>query len=108
MPGVPFSNMEAEWRVPSVRRAYGYLGRRVRFIQYDGRGTGHSQRDVDDFSLDAMLGDLEAVTNAAGVKRYALLGFYHSCLAAIAAAARLPSEVTASSCSVGRPAAGPP
>lgn len=93
MPGVPFSNLAAEWRIPLLREAYERLAQDVRLIQYDGRGSGHSQRDVDDFSLEAMLRDLEAVVAAAGLIRYTLLGFYHSCTTAIAAAARHPEQV---------------
>jgi len=94
MPGVPFSDAIAEWQIPVLRRAFERLAGSVRLIQYDGRGTGHSQRDVSDLSLEAMLRDLEAVLAAAGVRRYALLGYYASCLPAIAAAARGPNEVT--------------
>jgi len=94
MPGVPFSDAVAEWRIPVLRRAFERLAGSVRLIQYDGRGTGHSQRDVSDLSLDAMVRDLEAVLLAAGARRYALLGYYASCLPAIAAAARNPSDVT--------------
>jgi DNA-binding NarL/FixJ family response regulator len=94
MPGVPFSNREAEWQIPVLQRAYAGLTRDLRLIQYDGRGTGQSQRDVSDLSLDAMLLDLDAVVRAAGLRRYALLGFYHSVTFAIAAAARWPESVT--------------
>jgi len=60
LPGVPFSNFEAEWRSPTLREAYGELGRDLRFIQFDGRGTGRSQRDVSDLGLAAMLRDIDA------------------------------------------------
>jgi DNA-binding CsgD family transcriptional regulator/pimeloyl-ACP methyl ester carboxylesterase len=94
MPGVPFSNRAAEWRIAVLREAFVGLARNLRLIQYDGRGTGHSQRDIDDRSLDAMLRDLEAVIEAAGVRRYALLGFYASVPFAIAAAARRPDDAS--------------
>jgi pimeloyl-ACP methyl ester carboxylesterase/DNA-binding CsgD family transcriptional regulator len=93
LPGVPFSNIEAEWRVPVLRRTFTALGDRIRFIQYDGRGTGRSQRDVADLSLDAYLGDLDAVIEAAGVDQVVLLGFYASAPHAIAWAARHPERV---------------
>lgn len=93
MPGVPFSNMEGEWRIPVLRRAFETLGREVRLIQYDGRGTGRSQRDVTDLSLDGFVRDLDAVVAAAGVDRVVLLGFYHSVTHAIAWAARHPERV---------------
>jgi DNA-binding NarL/FixJ family response regulator len=93
LPGVPFSNVEGEWRIPALRDAYGQLGREVRLIQYDGRGTGRSQRDVTDLSLDAYVRDLDAVVEAAVVERVVLLGFYHSVTHAIAWAARHPDRV---------------
>ena len=90
LPGFPFSNLAGEWRIPAAHEAFERLARDVRLIQYDGRGTGHSQRDVTDFSLDAMLGDLDAVVGAAGLAaaQVSLLGFYASVPTAIAYAAR--------------------
>jgi pimeloyl-ACP methyl ester carboxylesterase/DNA-binding CsgD family transcriptional regulator len=94
LPGVPFSNLEGEWRIPALRHAFEGLARDLRFIQYDGRGTGRSQRAVSDLSLEAMLGDLDAVVAAAGLERFALLGFYHSVTQAIPYAARHADRVT--------------
>jgi pimeloyl-ACP methyl ester carboxylesterase/DNA-binding CsgD family transcriptional regulator len=94
LPGVPFSNLEGEWRIPVLRRAFERLGRDLRFVQYDGRGTGRSQRTVSDLSLEAMLGDLDAVVAATGLERFALLGFYHSVTHAIPYAARHPDRVS--------------
>ena len=93
LPGVPFSNTEGEWRIPVLRRAFTRLDEQVRLIQYDGRGTGRSQRDVSDLSLEAYLLDLDAVVEAAGVDQVVLLGFYHSATHAIAWAARHPERV---------------
>ena len=75
-----------------LRRGLEGLAGRVRLIQYDGRGTGRSQRDVTDLSLDAHLRDLDAVLDAAGVRDVVLLGFYHSVITAIAWAARHPDR----------------
>jgi pimeloyl-ACP methyl ester carboxylesterase/DNA-binding CsgD family transcriptional regulator len=94
LPGAPFSNLEAEWRIPVLRRAYNGLARQLRFIQFDSRGTGRSQRDVSDLSLAAMLRDLDAVVRAADLRRFALLGFYSSVTHAIAYAARHPDRVS--------------
>jgi pimeloyl-ACP methyl ester carboxylesterase/DNA-binding CsgD family transcriptional regulator len=93
LPGVPFSNVEGEWRIPILRDAYGQLGRELRLVQYDGRGTGRSQRDVSDLSLEAYVRDLDAVVEAAAVDEVVLLGFYHSVTHAIAWAARHPERV---------------
>jgi DNA-binding CsgD family transcriptional regulator/pimeloyl-ACP methyl ester carboxylesterase len=92
MPGVPLSNFEAEWRIPVTRRALERLAQRVRLIQYDGRGTGRSQRDVTDLSLEAHLSDLDAVVKAAGAGEVVLFGFYHSVITAIAWAAAHPDR----------------
>lgn len=93
LPGVPFSNLEAEWRIPVLRQAYSRLTQRVRMIQFDGRGTGRSQREVSDLSLEAHLRDIDAVVDAADVSETVLLGFYHSATLAIAWAARHPERV---------------
>ena len=94
LPGVPFGDFAAEWRIPVLRRAYLGLADAVRLVQFDTRGSGHSQRDVPDLSFDAMLLDLDAVLGAAGVDRCVILGFYHSCLHAVAYAARHPERVS--------------
>ena len=88
LPAAPFSNTAAEWSIPVLRRAFERLATRVRLIQFDARGTGRSQRDVTDLSLDAMLRDLEAVVGAAGVERYAIFGSYSAVTHAIAARPR--------------------
>jgi pimeloyl-ACP methyl ester carboxylesterase/DNA-binding CsgD family transcriptional regulator len=93
LPGVPLSNVEAEWRIPVLRGAFTALGQQLRLIQFDGRGTGRSQRDVTDVSLEANLRDIDAVVEAAGVDQCVLLGFYSSSTHAIAWAARHPDRV---------------
>ncbi len=90
---MPFSNMRAEWRIPVVAGAFDRLAAGVRFVQLDGRGTGSSQRDVTDLSLDAMLRDIDAVLDAERVGRVVLIGFYHSVTFALAWAARHPSRI---------------
>jgi pimeloyl-ACP methyl ester carboxylesterase len=94
LPPMPLSNVFGQWRVPRFRDAYERLGEHVRLLIYDGRGTGHSQRDVDDFSLEAMLRDLDAVVDHAALDTVALLGYYSSAVTAIAYAARHPERVT--------------
>ncbi len=46
-----------------------------RVVRYDGRGTGSSQRDVTDFSLDARVRDLRSVVDQLGIERFVLCGF---------------------------------
>ncbi len=93
VPTVPLSNMVAELRIPFVAEASRQLARRLRVIRYDGRGTGRSQRDVTDLSPAAMLLDLEAVADAAGLGRFAILGTYHASTIALDWAARHSGRV---------------
>jgi pimeloyl-ACP methyl ester carboxylesterase len=84
VPWVPFSNLRMEWQNPLLGSAFEQLARRLTLVHYDGRGTGHSQRDVTDLSLEAMVSDLEAVIDRAGLAQVSLLGQYNSCPHAIA------------------------
>ena len=93
VPWVPFSNLRMEWQNTFLNGIFEQLARRLTLIHYDGRGTGHSQRDVTDLSLDAMVADLEAVVDRAGAAQVSLLGQYNSCPHAIAYAARHPERV---------------
>ena len=95
VPSVPFSSLRMEWQDPLLRPAFEKLARRLSVIHYDGRGTGHSQRDVSDLSLEAMVSDLEAVADRAGLAEVSLVGQYNSCSHAIAYAARHPGRVRA-------------
>src|SRR5215471_17918203 len=93
VPWVPFSNLRMEWQNPRLNRVFEQLAQRLTLVHYDGRGTGHSQRDVTDLSLEAMVSDLEAVIDQAGLAEVSLLGQYNSCPHAIAYAARHPERV---------------
>ncbi len=93
VPWVPFSNLRMEWQNTFLRGIFEQLAQRLTLIHYDGRGTGHSQRDVTDLSPDAMVADLEAVADRAGAAQVSLLGQYNSCPHAIAYAARHPERV---------------
>jgi pimeloyl-ACP methyl ester carboxylesterase/DNA-binding CsgD family transcriptional regulator len=63
-------------------------------LRYDERGCGLSDRDVEDVSLEARLGDLESVIDAAEMGRVALLGISQGGPLAIAFAARHPERVS--------------
>src|SRR5918995_5219848 len=93
MPTGLLSNLLAQRRIPSVARAYERLAQHMRVVLYDGRGTGSSQRDVDDVGLEGMVRDLEAVIEHARLETFALLGYYFTASAAIAYAERNPDRV---------------
>jgi DNA-binding CsgD family transcriptional regulator/pimeloyl-ACP methyl ester carboxylesterase len=92
-PWVPFSNVSQGSANPLLQAFHEELGRRLEVIQYDGRGTGRSQRDVTDLSLDAMVADLEAVVDLAAEGKVHLLGQYTAVPHVLAYAARHPSRV---------------
>jgi pimeloyl-ACP methyl ester carboxylesterase/DNA-binding CsgD family transcriptional regulator len=70
------------------------LARDFTFVRYDQRGSGLSDRHVNDISAGAWLADLETVADAAGLKRFALLGMSQGAAIAIEYAVRHPERVT--------------
>jgi len=71
LPTIPWSNIQAEFSHFGFHPA---LAASFRLLRYDVRGAGLSQRDVTDFSLDALQLDLDAVLTRAGVDRVSLYG----------------------------------
>lgn len=67
---------------------------RHRFVRYDGRGFGLSDRDVEDFSLGARVSDLEAVVDAVGLEKFAILAASSGGPIAIAFAAKHPDRIS--------------
>jgi pimeloyl-ACP methyl ester carboxylesterase len=76
------------WR-PLVER----LARHRRLVRYE-RGCGLSDWEVDEFSVDALVRDLEAVVDAAGLERFPLLGLSQGGPIVVAYAARHPERVS--------------
>ncbi len=94
MPSLPLGNFVGEWQVPVHRDAYQRIADDLRLIQYDSRGSGHSQRDVSNITPEAMLRDLDAVADAAGVERFALFGMYLASTYAISYTLAHPERVS--------------
>ena len=69
------------------------LAREGEVVRYDQRGCGLSEREVANCSLEAMVGDLEAVADAAGLGRFVLLGASQGGAIAIRYAALHPERV---------------
>ena len=67
------SHLQHDWQSPVWRHFLRDLGQVATVIRYDERGHGLSDRDVDDFSLEARIGDLEAVVEHSGVDRFAVM-----------------------------------
>jgi pimeloyl-ACP methyl ester carboxylesterase len=66
------THLEHDWHSPIWRPFLGELGNSFTVIRYDQRGNGLSDRDPEDLSLPAFVGDLEAVIDAAGLDRFAI------------------------------------
>jgi DNA-binding NarL/FixJ family response regulator len=94
LPPFPFSHLEAGWGLDGQRQWYERLARGAQVALYDARGTGLSDRDRAEFTLDAMTRDLEAVVNRLGWERFALCGFFNAVPVAIDYTARHPEVVT--------------
>ena len=67
-------HLELDWSTDFFRAFWEALAERYRIIRYDRRGTGLSDRKIEDYSIDAQTGDLAAAVEATGEKRIALFG----------------------------------
>jgi pimeloyl-ACP methyl ester carboxylesterase/DNA-binding CsgD family transcriptional regulator len=88
------SHLQYDWQSPVWRHFLEDLGAVATVIRYDERGFGMSDWDVDDFSIEARRSDLEAVLDAAGLERFALLGMSGGSAVAMAFAAAYPDRVS--------------
>jgi pimeloyl-ACP methyl ester carboxylesterase len=69
-----FTHLEKEWEWPELRRFWECLAERHTVVRYDGRGIGLSDRFTGEFTEATRQLDLDAVLNAIGAERAALLG----------------------------------
>jgi class 3 adenylate cyclase/pimeloyl-ACP methyl ester carboxylesterase len=88
------THLEFDFESPIWRHLYRELAKEHELIRYDSRGNGLSDWEVEDISFDAFVRDLEAVVDAAGIERFALLGLSTGCAVSIAYAVRHPERVT--------------
>jgi len=89
------SGLVDAWHVPELRAVLEGIARRARLVVFDPRGFGLSDRSTTDFTRDAMVGDLEAVTEAAEVDSFTLQTFGYFSIPAVAFAARYPDRISA-------------
>jgi len=88
------SHLEFDWSSPIWRPWLQELSRHHRLVRYDERGCGLSDWDVDEFSVEAWVRDLETVVDALSLERFALLGLSQGGPVAIAYAVRHPERVS--------------
>ena len=91
--GGPWCHVES-WYVPECRRWYERLAQRKMLVWHDLRGTGWSEREVSDYSLEALVADVEAVVDRLGLDDFGVLASVDAGPVAIAYAARHPERVS--------------
>ena len=88
------SHLELDWQCPPWKRYLEEYTRHHSLVRHDLRGFGLSEREVAEQSLERWMSDLEAVVEAAGLERFALIGMCHGGALAIEYAARHPERVS--------------
>jgi pimeloyl-ACP methyl ester carboxylesterase/DNA-binding CsgD family transcriptional regulator len=88
------SHLDYEMQSPLWGPWLSTLGHRHTLIRYDGRGSGLSDRNASDFSLDRCIEDLEAVIDACKLRSFVLFGATIGGITALAYAARNPDRVS--------------
>jgi pimeloyl-ACP methyl ester carboxylesterase len=87
------THAEWSWRHPSLANFLRRLGRSARLIIHDKRGSGLSDRNVKNVTLEDRLEDLKAVMDAAGAAKAVFFGVFDGAAVASAMAARFPERV---------------
>jgi pimeloyl-ACP methyl ester carboxylesterase len=88
------NHLELDWHSPVWRHLLDELSSDQALVRYDERGTGLSDRNVEDLSIDAFVRDLESVVDALGLERFPLLGISQGGPVAVAYATRHPEKVS--------------
>jgi DNA-binding CsgD family transcriptional regulator/pimeloyl-ACP methyl ester carboxylesterase len=94
MPVLPYSHLDMELELPLRGAWFEDMAKQYTILRYDGRGSGLSDRITEDMTLEAHLEDLKAVTERAGIGRFALMARHMASPVAIAFAARYPERVS--------------
>lgn len=87
------NHLDYEWSSPCWGPFLSALAERCRLVRFDQRGNGLSDREPATISEDAMIADIGAVADAAGLGRFALLGVSQGCAFSIRYAVENPERV---------------
>jgi len=88
------SNIDVIWECPQAVRFMRRLARLGRYVHFDKRGQGLSDRDTGSPTMDERIDDLLAVMDAAGVEKAALAGASEGAATAALFAATYPERVS--------------
>jgi pimeloyl-ACP methyl ester carboxylesterase len=89
------SNVDMHWQILGYEAWVARMASFCRLIVFDKRGTGLSDRDVGESTLEERMDDLRAVLDAVGSERAAILGFSEGGSLAMLFAASYPERVHA-------------
>lgn len=89
------SHLEFDRQSPVWHHWISELSRHHTLVRYDERGCGLSDWEVDEFSFEAWVRDLETVVDAVGLDRFTVLGISQGAPVAIRYATRHPDRVEA-------------
>jgi pimeloyl-ACP methyl ester carboxylesterase/DNA-binding winged helix-turn-helix (wHTH) protein len=92
--GTWLTHVQRDWDSPVWSPLFHRLAERFRLVRYDPRGCGLSDRDTALISFEGFVSDLEAVTDALRLERFALLGISQGAAVSIAYAAQHPDRVS--------------
>jgi class 3 adenylate cyclase len=88
------SHLELDWQLPLTREGWQAYAPHFRVIRIDKRGTGLSDRNVGDYSLESRVRDLEALVEHLGLGEFMLSGISEGGPTCISYAAKHPERVT--------------
>jgi class 3 adenylate cyclase/pimeloyl-ACP methyl ester carboxylesterase len=94
MPAGLHQSIEFDWKVANLRAAAEITARYFTYVRYDPRGSGLSDRNVPDFSLDAMVLDLEALSATLNAQQLRLFAPGMQGMAGAAFAAKYPEKLS--------------
>ena len=89
------THLEYEWESPVWQHWIRFFAENFRYVRYDERGCGMTDRTVGDLSFPRWVEDLEAVVDAAGIEEpFGLLGMSQGASVCVAYAAKHPERVS--------------
>jgi class 3 adenylate cyclase len=90
---IPYSHLEFEWADPGYRSWDQRLARGTTLIRYDNRGSGLSDREIENYDLGSLALDIEAVSDRLDLPKFNLFGTCQGAAVAIAFAVKHPGRV---------------
>src|SRR5215813_12294041 len=89
------THLEYEWESPAWRHWIRFFSDHFRYIRYDERGCGMTDRNVGDLSLERWVGDVEDIVAAANLTEpFTMLGISQGGAICVAYAVKHPERVS--------------